>query len=90
VNQAKPNDVAKWLNLALEAPGLVGWDVFDAVLAPGDIILLISWKDRDDAEAFERGFSLQDGARLRCIRVVRDYGMADRAQAPPDSRAVHG
>ena len=28
--------------------------------------------------------------RLRVAGVVRDYGMNDRAQAPGDSRAVHG
>jgi hypothetical protein len=26
--------------------------------------------------------------RLRIAEVVRDYGMTDRAEAPPDSRAV--
>jgi hypothetical protein len=41
VSQAKPDDVAKWLGLAPEAPALVVWDVFDAVLTPGDIILLV-------------------------------------------------
>ncbi|MGI9477826.1 MAG: antibiotic biosynthesis monooxygenase family protein [Hyphomicrobiaceae bacterium] len=28
--------------------------------------------------------------RLRVAGVIRDYGMFDRAQAPADSRAVHG
>jgi hypothetical protein len=28
--------------------------------------------------------------RLRVAQVVRDYGMRDRAEAPPDSRIVHG
>ena len=30
--------------------GLVGWDVFDAVLTPGDLILLMSWKHNGDAD----------------------------------------
>ena len=30
-----------------------GWDVFDAVLTPGDLILLLSWRDKEAAEAFE-------------------------------------
>ena len=29
-----------------------------------------------------------DGYRLRIARVIRDYGMFDRAQAPADSREV--
>ena len=79
---AGPAAVANWLGLAPDAPGLVAWDVFDAVLTPGDIILLLSWRDRAAAETFEGAVSLQDGARLRRVRVVRDYGMFDRREAP--------
>jgi heme-degrading monooxygenase HmoA len=28
--------------------------------------------------------------RLRIAHVIRDYGLNDRAQAPDDSRQVHG
>jgi hypothetical protein len=65
-----------------DAPGLVGWDIFDAVLTPGDVILLMSWRDHAAAEAFEAAAGLPDGARLRRIRIVRDYGMFDRREAP--------
>ena len=82
VETAAADDVAQWLGLAPDASGLVAWDVFDAVLTPGDIILLTSWRDRAAAEAFETGVSLQDGARRRRVRVVRDYGMFDRREAP--------
>jgi heme-degrading monooxygenase HmoA len=82
VAQSSASDVAKWLGLRPDASGLVDWDVFDAVLTPGDIVLLLSWRDRDAAEAFERTVSLHDGARLRRVRVVRDYGMFDRREAP--------
>ena len=82
-------DVARWLGLQPEAKGLVSWDVFDAVLAPGDVILLASWRDHGAAEAFEAVARLPDGARLRRVRVVRDYGMFDRREAPqyyPDAK----
>jgi hypothetical protein len=82
IKTVSPEDVAKWLGLAPNASGLVAWDVFDAVLVPGDIILLMSWRDHSTAEAFEAKVSLQEGARLRRIRVVRDYGMFDRREAP--------
>src|ERR1700734_1530289 len=36
-------DVARWLGLKTDAPGIASWDVFDAVLASGDIILLTAW-----------------------------------------------
>jgi len=92
VERTSPSELAEWLGLTANAPGLVAWDVFDAVLAPGDIILLVSWRDHAGAEAFEGSISLQDGARLRRIRVVRDYGMFDRREAPqyyPDVRRSH-
>jgi heme-degrading monooxygenase HmoA len=82
VATSSPEDVARWLGLAPDARGLVGWDVFDAVLTPGDIILLMSWRDQGAVEAFEAEAALPDGARLRRARIVRDYGMFDRREAP--------
>ena len=89
VKDIKLEDVAKWLGFVPNAPGLIAWDVFDAVLTPGDIILFISWRDHAAAEAFESKVSLQEGKRLRRVRVVRDYGMFDRREAPqyyPDAK----
>ena len=80
--------VARWLGLAPRSSGLVAWDVFDAVLTPGDAILLMSWREQAAAEAFERDRSVPAGARLRRVRVVRDYGMFDRREAPQYYAAV--
>lgn len=82
-----PGRLAESLGLQLDAPGLVAWDVFEAVLTPGDAILLLTWRESGAAEAFEG--ALPDGARARRVRVVRDYGMFDRREAPqyyPDVR----
>jgi hypothetical protein len=76
-----PADCAEWLGIA-PMDGFIAWDLFDAVLTPGDIILLISWPDQAAAEEFESSVSLRDGARLRRVRIVRDYGMFDRREAP--------
>src|SRR4029434_6943685 len=81
-NALSPEDVAMWLGLAPNAAGLAAWHVFDAVLMPGEIILLMSWSDHSTSEAFEGTVSLQDRARLRRARVVRDCGMCDRREAP--------
>lgn len=92
VKHANPDNVAKWLGLPPNAAGLVGRDVFDAVLTPGDVILLLSWRDQAAAEGFEGTVSLNDGARLRHVRIVRDYGMFDRREAPqyyPDAVRSH-
>ncbi len=91
VKRSKPEDVAKWLGFVPGAVGLVAWDVFDAVLAPGDIILMLTWRDKAAAQAFEKTVLLQEGARLRHVRVVRDYGMFDRREAPqyyPDAKGA--
>ena len=91
VKAKSPMEVAAWLGLDPEAPGLVSWDVFDAVLTPGDIILLAVWRNNADAEAFETTVSLDHGKRFRRVRVVRDYGMFDRREAPqyyPDAKGA--
>jgi heme-degrading monooxygenase HmoA len=75
-------EVARWLGLAPDAAGLVAWHVFDAVLTPGDLMLLLSWRDEVAARRFESAAALPEGARLRRVRVVRDYGMYDRREAP--------
>ncbi len=75
-------------SLSLPASGLVGWDIFDAVLTPGDVILMLTWRDQDAAEAFKP--ALPVGARLRHVRVVRDYGMFDRREAPQHFPDVSG
>ena len=90
VNSADAGAVAQWLGLAPTAAGLVTWDVFDAVLTPGDIILLLSWRSKDDADRFEQAASLPEGARLRHVRVIRDYGMFDRREAPQYYPDAHG
>jgi heme-degrading monooxygenase HmoA len=82
VHETPPADVAAWLGLAPDARGLVSWDVFDAVLSPGDVILLLSWRDDHAADAFRTAVTLHDDARLRQVRVVRDYGMYDRRENP--------
>jgi heme-degrading monooxygenase HmoA len=63
VDMAQPADwaaaaavelVAERLGLAVGAAGLVEWDVFEAILTPGDWLLLASWRD---------GAAADDGAR---------------------------
>jgi hypothetical protein len=79
---SNPADCSEYLGLDPYAAGMIGWDVFDAVLTPGDLILLLSWRTKDDAESFENTADLPNGGRLRRVRVVRDYGMFDRREAP--------
>jgi heme-degrading monooxygenase HmoA len=80
--------ISNYLGLRPKAAGLKNWDVFDAVLTPGDIILMIVWKSKEGAEAFSKTVMLPPGGRLRHVRVVRDYGMFDRREAPQYYAAV--
>jgi heme-degrading monooxygenase HmoA len=80
-----PADIAASIGLSREAPGLVAWDVYEAVLTPGEMIAMSVWRDGPAAEAVRA----PQGARSRRVRVVRDYTMFDRREAPqyyPDPR----
>ena len=77
-----PEEYAGYLGLPVQAEGMLTWDVFDAVLTPGDLMLLISWRTERVAQAFEKTVKMPPDGRFRRIRVVRDYGMFDRREAP--------
>jgi heme-degrading monooxygenase HmoA len=77
-----PYDCAEWLGLNPWAPDTTSWDIFEAVLTPGDLILLISWKDAGAARAYEDAYAPIETARVRRVRIVRDYGKYDRREAP--------
>jgi len=79
---SNPADCSQFLGLNPYADGLLDWDVCEAILTPGDLILLQSWRTAAAAEAFELTTELPPHARLRRVRVVRDYGMFDRREAP--------
>jgi len=38
-----PADRAEWLGLS-SFTGFLSWDIFDTVLTPGDLILMLTWK----------------------------------------------
>jgi len=73
-----PDEVARSLGLVPGAPGLVAWDAYDGVLWPGDRIVMAIWRDAASAVTMQA----PSGARARRVRVVRDYTMFDRREAP--------
>jgi heme-degrading monooxygenase HmoA len=90
---APSNAVAAHLGLPAQVEGLVGWDVFEAILTPGDLLLLLAWRDPTTAEAGERDAPVPSAARRRRVRIVRDYGMFARHEAPqyfPDRQPSGG
>ena len=89
IKQAGADAVANSLGFNPDASGVVSWDVFDALAVPSDVIALVKWGNLATAEAFEQNTTLPEGVRLRNIRVVRDYGIFDRREAPQYFAEVH-
>jgi heme-degrading monooxygenase HmoA len=74
--------VFRRLDLPTSAEGLMGWDAFNAVLQPGDVIALLSWQKEEDADAFSEGYPQGERVRIRKEWIIRDYGKFERAEAP--------
>lgn len=87
--------------LLAQIDGFVSIERFESLSEHGKLLSLSFWRDEEamarwrqqeahrSTQAAGRGHVFAD-YRLRVAAVVRDYGMTDRAQAPADSRAVHG
>jgi heme-degrading monooxygenase HmoA len=76
------DEAATWLGLDRGADGLAFWDVYQAVLTPGELILQSVWRDAAAAASFAASARPSGGARVRQVRIVRDYGMHDRRESP--------
>ena len=65
-------------------------DLFQSITSPGKLLLLVSWRDMAAADAWQPPASLADAGRIRHrrVRVIRDYGLADRREAPQFYPAV--
>jgi len=94
-------DAAARLKTALETvDGFISVERFESLANPGKMLSLsffrdeaavAAWRNTEDhrhAQAAGRGGVFAD-YRLRVARVVRDYGMTERDEAPEDSRAAH-
>ncbi|WP_447727595.1 antibiotic biosynthesis monooxygenase family protein [Sphingomonas koreensis] len=94
-------DIAVSLRAELEAiDGFISVERYESLANPGKLLSLsffrdeaavAAWRNRPrhrGAQAAGRGGVFRD-YRVRIAAVVRDYGLSDRAEAPPDSRAAH-
>lgn len=76
-------DGAKFLGLDRHSGGApVDWDIYEAILTPGDLILMLVWKDQAALDDFAYRMQPPETHRIRHVRIVRDYGMYDRREAP--------
>jgi heme-degrading monooxygenase HmoA len=95
-------DAAASLKAELEkVDGFISVERFESITTPGKLLSLSYWRDDDavrrwrnlDAhrriQALGRNTLFAD-YQLRVAEVLRDYGLNDRAEAPADSRRIHG
>jgi heme-degrading monooxygenase HmoA len=82
LSSVSPERAAAVLGLDPAASGLVAWDVYDAVLTPGDVIATMSWRTHANAAEAARHAASPDGSRHRTVRIIRDYGKYDRRESP--------
>lgn len=83
------------------ARGFVSIERFESLAHPGKLLSLSFWQNEESVKQWRNldSHRLVQSAgrerifadyRLRVAAVLRDYGMANREQAPNDSRIVHG
>jgi heme-degrading monooxygenase HmoA len=81
--------------------GFISIERFESLTEPGKMLSLSFWRDEEavrqwrNVEAHRRSQELGRRSvfadyRLSVAQVIRSYGMHDRAEAPDDSRHVHG
>jgi heme-degrading monooxygenase HmoA len=81
------------VNLGLPAIGTSGvldQDVFESITNPGKLLLLVSWKAAAAAGAWQPTIPVGHELRHRQVRIIRDYGMLDRREAPQFYPPVEG
>jgi hypothetical protein len=62
--------------------------VFESLYNPGKLLLLVSWQDAAAAQRWRPDSAAGGAPRHRHVRVIRDYGMSDRREAPQYYPAV--
>lgn len=81
--------------------GFISIERFESLAEPGKLLSLSFWRDEQAVAEWRRieahraaqavgRADVFENYRLRIAGVIRDYGLRDREQAPPDSRARHG
>jgi heme-degrading monooxygenase HmoA len=80
---AEADRLAAHLALRAGAAGLIDHEVFESIYHPGKLVLLAAWRDADAATSWSPAKpDAAQSLRHRHVRVIRDYGMSDRREAP--------
>jgi heme-degrading monooxygenase HmoA len=82
------------VGLDKRAKGLVDHEIYESIYNPGKLLLLATWRAAEDARQWTPVATENLGTlRHRRVRVIRDYGMMDRYEAPqfyPEVKRAHG
>jgi len=90
-HKRKGNNLAADLGLPQTArEQIVDQEVFESLYHPGKLLLLVSWPNGGGAGQWTPKESAAGGLRHRHVRIIRDYGMADRREAPQYYPPVRG
>lgn len=70
--------------------GVVDMETFASIYTEGKLIAVVSWRDADAAAAWQPPARITGAGKVRHrrVRVIRDYGLADRREAPQYYRDV--
>lgn len=69
--------------LGLDPGRAVAHELFESIYTPGKLILLVSWREAEAANAWKpRASASLRPLRHRQVRIIRDYGLFDRREAP--------
>lgn len=99
--EAYLDHAARLKPLLEEIPGFISVERFCSLSDPGRLLSLSFFEDEKAVERWRNEVHHRSAQasgragvfatyRLRVAEVLRDYGLEERAQAPDDSRDVHG
>ncbi len=80
--QAPVENAVAALGLELDAAGLLSQETFKSLTTPDKWVLLAGWKDEAAAAAWQPHINPPGSLRHRRVRIIRDYGLHDRSEAP--------
>ena len=86
--------------LLADIDGFLSIERFQSLATPGKILSLSFWRDEEAVRQWRNleqhrevqrvgRRSIFEEYRIRVARVIRDYGLDDRKEAPRDSLAAH-
>jgi len=80
---AQADQLGVLLGLRAGTDGLIDQEVFESIYNPGKLLLLAGWRDGEAAKPWTPTKPDAAASLRHCrVRVIRDYGMSDRREAP--------